>query len=659
VSRLQLSGALLALCLCVVILYAPGLGGDFVFDDSGNIMGNSALAISSLDFASLSAAAWSGDAGPLGRPISVLSFALNQYFMGTDPFYFKLTNLIIHLINTLLVFFLARVIFSGFLKQRTAPECLTKNSDFPTHGALLAAALWGMSPLNLTSVLYVVQRMVSLSTLFGLAALLLYGLWRTSPALQAHIQTHVRKLGLAFAILFLLVASLFSKESGALFVPLLLFLELVVFRGEKDGQPLMVGRWSYKRIVWLIFGCGVIVSLLCLPMLVHLEFSNRDFNLIERLMTEARVLFYYLRLFFIPSLSELALFHDDFVISTGLLEPVTTILSLLGLALITGVTLRLYKIAPLWWFAWGWFLLSHMLESTFLNLELVHEHRNYFATLGFVVLIPWLVYSSSFNIRRYALVGVAIFLAFSALTTWQRADLWGNPYTHAAFEAASHPQSWRAHFQMGSQFFQAFQVKQERQYAEHALEEMYLATRSYKPENAPWVKSLQIASVLGQPVDLEVLAYAKKRLREGTAYNGDNTTLASLADRQLLNLSAMMPMETVELFAAAIENPKRSNYSKGALYAKLASYYLPVFEDVEKPEEFLKEAIALKEEANYHLLLVEIYIPTGRLPEAKTHLEQAIRLDRHGQWRQRIAELGEQIQKGSGQAKEIERMNKP
>lgn len=639
-SRSKLSGLLLALCLCIVVLYAPGLGGDFVFDDTGNIINNSALAITSLDFASLNAAAWSGGAGPLGRPISVLSFALNYYFAGLDAFYFKLTNLILHLINTLLVFFLARIIFSGFLKQHTAPECLTKNPDFPTQGALMTAALWGMNPLNLTSVLYVVQRMVSLSTLFGLAALLLYGLWRTSPI----IDTYVRRLGAALAILCLLVASMFSKESGVLFIPLLLFMELVVFRGEKNGQPLMLGRFSYKRLVWLVFGCGVIISTLCLPMIVHVDFPNRDFNLVERLMTEARVLFYYLRLFFIPSLSELALFHDDFVISTGLLEPVSTAVSFLGLALITVATLRVYNTAPLWWFAWGWFLLSHMLESTVIGLELVYEHRNYFATLGFVFLIPWLAYSSSLRIRRYVFSGIALFLVLSAFTTWQRADLWGNPYAHAAFEVEAHPQSWRAHFQMGGQFYQLFYVTKDRKYAELALQEMYRSTRSYKPENAPWIHILLIDGILGNPVNPEVLDYLKKNLRDGTAYNNDNSPLAEFADRQLNNFSVMMPMETIELFAAAIENPKRRDYSRGALYAKLATYYLPVFKDVEKTEGFLKDAIALHEEANYHLLLVEIYIPTDRLSEAKAHLEQAIRLDKYDIQQQRIAALMEQLQ---------------
>ncbi|MDR0234266.1 MAG: hypothetical protein LBI31_05635 [Zoogloeaceae bacterium] len=641
--NLKLSGILLALCLCVAALYAPGLGGDFVFDDFGNAVSNPALAIKSLDFASLNAAAWSGDAGPLKRPISALSFGLNQYFTGVDPYYFKLTNLVIHLINTLLVFFLARVIFSGFLKQRTAPEILVKNPDFPTHGALMAAALWGMNPLNLTSVLYVVQRMVSLSTLFGLSALLLYGIWRVSAASWGR----ARVAGLAFSIILLLTASAFSKESGLLFVPLLLFMELVVFRGEKDGRPLMLGKLPYQRLVRLIFWGGVIVSLLCLPMIARMDFPNREFNLVERVMTEARVLFYYLRLFFIPSLSELALFHDDFVISTGLLEPATTALSFLGLALITAATLRVYKTAPLWWFAWGWFLLSHMMESTVIGLELVHEHRNYFAMLGFVVLIPWLAYSVSFRIRRYVFAGVALFLALSAFTTWQRADLWGNPYAHAAFEAEAHPQSWRAHFKMGEQLWQAFHETKDLKFAHPALESMYRATGAYKPENNPWITILRMNSTLRKPLDPDVFATLKKRLREGAAYNNDNPSFSGFVDCQLRRVCDLMPTETVELFMAAIENPKRSNRSKSMFYAKLATYYLSGLNDARKTEESLKEAIALKGDANYHLLLVEIYIPAGRLEEAEEHLNQAIRLDRHGLWRHQIAELGKQIQEAS------------
>ena len=59
-------------------MYFPGLHGDYVFDDPANIIDNKKIAISALDYENLKSAWYSGDAGPLGRPISMLSFALNS-----------------------------------------------------------------------------------------------------------------------------------------------------------------------------------------------------------------------------------------------------------------------------------------------------------------------------------------------------------------------------------------------------------------------------------------------------------------------------------------------------------------------------------------------------------------------------------------------------
>ena len=66
------------------LIYLSGLSGDYVFDDIANIVENQKIAITSLDYSSLRTAYWSGDAGPLGRPISMLTFALNYYFTGFD-----------------------------------------------------------------------------------------------------------------------------------------------------------------------------------------------------------------------------------------------------------------------------------------------------------------------------------------------------------------------------------------------------------------------------------------------------------------------------------------------------------------------------------------------------------------------------------------------
>ena len=69
------------------------MSGDYVFDDSANILENQKLVLEHLTLDQLSRAWYSGDAGPLGRPVSMLSFALNYYFIGSlEPYYFKLNN---------------------------------------------------------------------------------------------------------------------------------------------------------------------------------------------------------------------------------------------------------------------------------------------------------------------------------------------------------------------------------------------------------------------------------------------------------------------------------------------------------------------------------------------------------------------------------------
>ncbi|TLX79350.1 tetratricopeptide repeat protein, partial [Pseudomonas nicosulfuronedens] len=159
----------------VLFLYAPGLHGDFEFDDSANIIDNNSLHITALDLKQLRAAAVSGDAGPTGRPLALISFALNIYFFGMQPFYFKLINVLIHLCNIVLVAGLSSLILRRWYSLSARSGALA---------GLAVAALWGVHPINLTSILYVVQRMTSLSALFGFLAIYLYVRWRSKPSTE-------------------------------------------------------------------------------------------------------------------------------------------------------------------------------------------------------------------------------------------------------------------------------------------------------------------------------------------------------------------------------------------------------------------------------------------------------------------------------------------
>ena len=156
------AAALLATLALVALAYLPGLRGPFVFDDYPNILNNPPVALTELTPQALRAAALSNTSGPLGRPLAALSFALDHYRAGGFyPLAFKLTNLAIHLLNVLLVYALA-----GRLARRLGA------GEMAPAVALFCALLWGLHPLQLTSVLYVVQRMTSLAATFTLAAML-------------------------------------------------------------------------------------------------------------------------------------------------------------------------------------------------------------------------------------------------------------------------------------------------------------------------------------------------------------------------------------------------------------------------------------------------------------------------------------------------------
>jgi tetratricopeptide (TPR) repeat protein len=363
------------------------------------------------------------------------------------------------------------------------------------------------------------------------------------------------------------------------------------------------------------------------------------------------VLFYYLRLFFLPSLAELSLYHDDFQISTGLLQPATTLCAFVGLALITVICWRLRKKCPPLWFAWGWFLLSHALESTVVSLELVHEHRNYFATFGFVVLLPWLIGQLSSRIRRPALAGFALFFVLCSFITWQRSIVWGSPLEHATFEADNHPRSERARYQLGYAYTLAYRATNDKEFLQRSIAEMRAAAQTGREANGALFALLHLAWRAEEPVDPQVLSQLKKNLREKPGYNGNATFLSNLADCQMKAACHFPPEEIVELFQAAIENPRTANDARAVMLAKLATYYLAVFSDAEKAEAALRQALELDEDAKYHLLLVELDLMLEKWQDARQHLDAAVRLNGRQRWSGRIARFQKALDEAAPQDK--------
>ena len=143
-------------------MYWPGLTGVFMLDDFSSLP----TLYTTIENCGLWCGTMSGSTGPTGRPISLLTFALQADFW-PDPYSFKLFNVFIHMANAALVFLILRLILKRL------------NPSLPYfYIALFSAVLWAVWPLQVSSVLYAIQRMVLLSSFFVLLGVLFYLFFR-------------------------------------------------------------------------------------------------------------------------------------------------------------------------------------------------------------------------------------------------------------------------------------------------------------------------------------------------------------------------------------------------------------------------------------------------------------------------------------------------
>lgn len=439
IRRLALFLFPLAIILMTVVAYWPGLHGPYVLDDGENIVQNPAVAIHDLNFDSLYQALTSNESGPLKRPIAALSFALNHYFAGgfDDPLPFKLTNLIIHSINTVLVYLLAML-----LLQSPALH-LVLRPGMKHYAAGLVSAIWALHPLQLTSVLYVVQRMNSLSAMFVLSGLIVFchGRLRAARGDAGGFALMYAGVGLGTLL------GVGAKENAALLPLLALVIDRILFAGEPGVTPLIRRQARLFYALTVLVPLGAFVTYLFFhPEFLLSAYDQRHFTLWERLLTQSRVLWFYLGLLVLPNVRHLGLFHDDIHISHSLLDPLTTLPAVISTVILLAFAVFRSSRFPLLGFGVLWFLAGHSLESSIFGLEIAYEHRNYLPSFGvlFVLVIAgWAMLQKARASKFYAAVPMAVILVL-AFVTWSRANAWSDIRHLAEDSVRHHPASPRA-----------------------------------------------------------------------------------------------------------------------------------------------------------------------------------------------------------------------
>jgi tetratricopeptide (TPR) repeat protein len=176
-------------------------------------------------------------------------------------------------------------------------------------------------------------------------------------------------------------------------------------------------------------------------------YAGRDFTLVERLLTETRVVIFYLSLLFFPWPGRLNLDHD-FAISQSLLAPPNTILALAALVMLLAAAVFLARRQRLLSFGLIWFLGNLAIESTVVPLEISFDHRLYLpAMLLILALVAFWHENLSGNYGKLlAVVAVALVLTF---WTHQRNRIWANPVSLWSDCAAKSPAKARVHGNLG------------------------------------------------------------------------------------------------------------------------------------------------------------------------------------------------------------------
>jgi tetratricopeptide (TPR) repeat protein len=238
-----------------------------------------------------------------------------------------------------------------------------------------------------------------------------------------------------------------SKENAALLPLFVILIEFFLFQDKSPWNNWRRLSASRKR-TFTFLAVLIVLALLLLTLVYAIpRYQNREFTLIERLMTESRVLLFYISLLFVPDITRLGHQHDDIAVSSSLLVPWTTLPSILGIACLIAAGFWLRQRNPLLGLGILWFFTGHLMESTILPLEIAHEHRNYLPSFGFALGIASVLANPSLLAQRRRLVWVAYTAIVMALagTTYVRASQWSD---HASFyrsEVAHHPLSARTH----------------------------------------------------------------------------------------------------------------------------------------------------------------------------------------------------------------------
>ena len=438
------------LAILSAVVYSSILPYPFVFDDGMYIAGNAGIR----DF--------SGFWPPVGtRYFGYLSFALSYSMGGLDPRGYHAVNILIHIVNSMLVFRLVSLTFKTPFMELSG---LNDKESAAFGAALIASVLFAIHPVQTQAVTYTTQRFASLATLFFLLSLVLYASHRIGA--EGGRKGYV-KYALAFASA---IAAQMTKEIAFTLPTVIVLYEAAFFGGgfrkrAVSTAPFMLTMLIIPFTLLVYAGPDHGVSELIREKQIQ-ELS--DLSPYQYLSTQFRVVVTYLRLVILPVGQNLDYDYPKF---TSVLEP-GPLLSLFFLLCFAAVAVVAYArtrmgrapLAALSAAGVFWFFITLSIESSVIPIQdVIFEHRLYLPSIGLFVSFGAFMICLFEYLKKRSLVKasatvfaivVAIILAIPyGVAAYRRNLVWQDEFTLWTDVARKSPGKTRPHNNLGDVYF--------------------------------------------------------------------------------------------------------------------------------------------------------------------------------------------------------------
>lgn len=443
----------------VLIFFGLGFGvysntfeSPFVFDDNIRILGNPDIRLDEISVRGLWNAAF-GRYSAKSRPIGNMSFALNYYANQYRPAGYHLVNITVHIITGILLWL--------FLKKTLMLKASGVDKSRAEWMALAAALLWLVNPIQTQSVTYIVQRLNSMAAMFFLLSFLFFLNGRLSA------KKGPRWAWFAAAAVGWFLA-LGCKQNTATLPFFILLYEWYFFRDLNAG-------WIKQNLkyVFMITAVFAIIAFIFLgPNPVErltsiADYANKEFSLSERLFTQFRVVVFYLTLILFPHPARQNLDYD-FPLSVSLFDPVSTLLSAMGLVGLLALAVVMAKKQRLISFCIFWFLGNLVIESSIIPIAIIFEHRLYLPSM-LVWLVPIILIWRYVKFAWLTIGLSCVLLALFSYWTFERNKVWRDAVTLWADCANKSPNKARIYNNLGTAQFRQNMIAEAQRNVSRAL----------------------------------------------------------------------------------------------------------------------------------------------------------------------------------------------